>query len=619
MPAYTQQQRLLKVSSSLGQDVLLLRAFSGREEMSRLFRYQLELLSQNYAITAPDIVGQGVTFSVNHFDKEPRFFHGIVSRFTAGGRHFRGFRTYRAEVVPWLWLLTRTANCRIFQKMAVPDIIQQVFSDLGFTDFELSLQKSYVKWEYCVQYREAAFNFVSRLMEHEGIFYYFRHQEGKHTLVLTDQKSGYTDCKEDLVKYSSGSLAHNHISGWEHQYELRSGKWAQTDYNFETPSTSLLTTEDTLVPLPNISKYELFDYPGEYEIKGNGSADTRVRMEEDETPYDVITGASQCCTFTPGGKFTLEDHDCPAENGGYVVLAVQHSAIDRSYLKEAVGSEYRNTFTCLPDSVSFRPARSTPKPVVQGTQPALVVGPKGEEIYTDKYGRIKVQFYWDRLGKKDENSSCWIRVTQPWAGKRWGASFWPRIGQEVIVGFVEGDPDRPIVVGTVYNAEQMPPYQGGGPDGKHANDNKVSGIKTNSTRGGSGYNELRFDDTAGKEQIFIHGEKDLDVRIKNDARTSIGKDRHLTIEGRRHAKIGTVDTQEAGQEIHLKAGQKIVLEAEAALSLVVGGNFIHLSPAGITITGTMVWINSNGAGPEKGTAANPDKADDSASGQKSAS
>jgi type VI secretion system secreted protein VgrG len=341
-------------------------------------------------------------------------------------------------------------------------------------------------------------------------------------------------------------------------------------------------------------------------------------MEEDETPYDVITGASQCCTFTPGGKFTLEKHDCPAENGDYVVLAVRHSAIDHSYLKEAVGSDYHNTFTCLPDSVPFRPARITPKPVVQGTQPALVVGPTGEEIYTDKYGRIKVQFYWDRLGKKDENSSCWIRVTQPWAGKRWGASFWPRIGQEVIVGFVEGDPDRPLVVGTVYNAEQMPPYQGGGLDGKHANDNKVSGIKTNSTKGGSGYNELRFDDTAGKEQVFIHGEKDLDVRIKNDARTSIGKDRHLTIGGNRHVKIGTVDTQEAGQEIHLKAGQKIVLEAEAGLSLVVGGSFIHLTPESITITGTTILINSSGPGPEKGTAANPDKADDSASGQKSA-
>jgi type VI secretion system secreted protein VgrG len=507
------------VKTDLGENVLLLRAFTGREEMSRLFRYQLELLSEDYAITPRDIVGQGITWSVNEFDKQPRFFHGLVSRFTAGGKQFRGFRTYRAEVVPWLWFLTRTANCRIFQKMKVPDIIEAIFGDLGFSDYQLSLQKDYVKWEYCVQYRETAFNFVSRLMEHEGIFYYFRHEEGKHTLVLTDNAGGYADCVENEVKYSSGSLVMNHIASWEHQYEFRSGKWTQTDYNFETPSTNLLTNESTLVSLPNVSKYELFDYPGEYEIKGDGGTDSRVRMEEEETPYDVITGSSQCCTFTPGGKFTLEDHDCPAENNGYVVLAVHHSAIDRSYLKEAVGAEYSNTFTCLPDSAPFRPARITPKPVVQGTQPALVVGPKGEEIYVDKYGRIKVQFYWDRLGQKDENSSCWIRVTQPWAGKQWGAAFWPRIGQEVIVGFVEGDPDRPIVVGTVYNGEQMPPYT--------LPDNKTqSGVKTRSTLKGdaTNFNELRFEDKKGSEEIYFHAEKDFNRVVENNDTLKVGSD-----------------------------------------------------------------------------------------------
>src|SRR6516225_1214926 len=232
MPTYTQEKRLLAVDSSLGKNVLLLRAFSGREEMSRLFRYQLELLSENYAITAPEIVGQGITFSVNHFDTPQRFFHGIVSRFTAGGRHFRGFRTYRAEVVPWLWFLTRTANCRIFQKMSVPDIIQTIFSDLGFSDFELSLQKSYVKWEYCVQYRETAFNFVSRLMEHEGIFYYFHHEDGKHTLVLANSTGAYQDVPESPVRYSSGQIAPNQVVSWEHHFEFRSGKWTRTDYNF---------------------------------------------------------------------------------------------------------------------------------------------------------------------------------------------------------------------------------------------------------------------------------------------------------------------------------------------------------------------------------------------------
>jgi type VI secretion system secreted protein VgrG len=229
-----------------------------------------------------------------------------------------------------------------------------------------------------------------------------------------------------------------------------------------------------------------------------------------------------------------------------------------------------------------------------------------------------VQFFWDRLGKKDENSSCWLRVAQPWAGKRWGSSFIPRIGQEVIVDFLEGDPDRPLVGGSVYNADQMPPYLGNGLDSKHSHDPKVSGIKTNSTMGGSGYNELRFDDTAGKEQVFIHGEKDMDVRIKNDSREFIGEDRHLTIVGKRHEKVGTVDTTEVGQEIHLKAGMKIVIEAGVSISLVGPGGFIHIGPAGVTIDGLMVWVNSGGPPAEKGTPAQPDKADDSASGIKSA-
>jgi type VI secretion system secreted protein VgrG len=572
MTTYLQEPGLLAVNSSLGENVLLLRAFSGHEEMSRLFRYQLELLSENYTITAPEIVGQGVTWGVSQRDTVPRFFHGIVSRFTACNLHVRGFRIYRAEVVPWLWFLTRTANCRIFQKMSVPDIIQAVFSELGFSDFELSLQKPYVKWEYCVQYRETAFNFVSRLMEHEGIFYYFRHQVGKHTLVLADQQSGYTDCRENLVRYDSGSLIPTHITAWEHQYEFRSGKWTQTDYNFETPSTSLLTNENTLVPLPNISKYELFDYAGEYEIKGDGSADTRVRMEADEAPYDVITGASQCRTFTPGGKFTVEEHECPAENGDYVVLAVQHSAIDHSYTTEAVASDYRNTFTCLPVTAPFRPARITPKPVVQGTQPALVVGPKGEEIYTDKYGRIKVQFYWDRLGKKDENSSCGIRVTQPWAGKDWGAVFLPRVGQEVIVDFLEGDPDRPIITGRVYNAEQMPPYA------LPANQTQ-SGIKSRSSKGGGpeNFNELRFEDKKGSEEINFHAERDFNRVVENNDTLPVGSskapDGSQTIEiwKNRTETLKTGDetvTLEKGSRTHkIKKDDSLTVEGKQSIEV----------------------------------------------------
>jgi type VI secretion system secreted protein VgrG len=530
MATFTQQRRLLTVSSPLGEDVLLLTGFTGREEISRLFKFQLDLLSENDDISAADIVGQPISWAVHHVDAEPRFFHGYVSRFAAGDRSARGYRSYRADVVPWLWFLTRTADCRIFQYKSADKIIRAVFDDLGFSDYQMSLTRQLRVREYCVQYRETAFNFVSRLMEEEGIFYFFKHEDGKHTLVLADAKTAYADCAEADVEYYGGSLSPNHVSSWEHQYQYRAGKWSQTDYNFETPGASLLTSTDTVIDLPDIGTYEMFDYPGLYYKTPDGKPLTRVHMEEEETPYDVVTGASTCCTFTSAGKFTLTHHECESEKKAYVLTSVQHSATDPSYHMNGVAAGYRNTFTCIPAAVQFRPARVMPKPFVQGIQTAVVVGPKGEEIFTDKYGRVKVQFFWDRQGERDENSSVWMRVAQISAGKRWGASFWPRVGQEVVVDFLEGDPDRPLITGSVYNAEQMPPYQGSGPDPKHPHDAKLSGIKTCSTPGGSGFNEIRFDDTKGKEQLFLRAEGVMDERVGGDQHVSVGRQRHLIVQ-----------------------------------------------------------------------------------------
>ena len=249
-------------------------------------------------------------------------------------------------------------------------------------------------------------------MEHEGIFFFFRHEDGKHTMVLANAASSYTDCPESPVEYSPGSLAPNHVLSWEHHYEFRSGKWTRTDYNFETPSTNLLTTTKTIIDLPDAPKYEIFDYPGEYFVKGEGDPVTKVRMEEEEAGYNVVNAASQCCTFTPCGKFTLQGHDVDAENGDYVITSIRHSATEASYGSTSNGAAYNNVFTCIPASVIYRPPRATPKPMVQGPQTAVVTGPPGEEIYCDKYGRVKVQFFWDRKGKKDDKSSCWIRVAR---------------------------------------------------------------------------------------------------------------------------------------------------------------------------------------------------------------
>jgi type VI secretion system secreted protein VgrG len=386
-------------------------------------------------------------------------------------------------------------------------------------------------------------------------------------------------------------------------------------------------------------RLEIYDYPGGYCKRSEGERYVKLRMEEQETPHTQIHGAGDCRAFIPGYVFQLTDHFRGDFNRSYLLTEVRHEA--RSNIRGGgYEASYSNTFTCIPKEVPCRPPCVTRKPSVQGAQTAIVVGPKGEEIWTDKYGRVKVQFHWDREGRRDENSSCWVRVAQNWAGKRWGAIFIPRIGQEVIVEFLEGDPDQPIITGRVYNAEQMPPYE-------LPREQTKSTIKSNSSKGGGGFNEVRFEDAKGKEQLFIHAERDMDIRVKNDRREWIGKDRHLIVKadqrtlveadkhghvkgdhaeqidgemslhvgGKRHEKVGTVDATEAGQEIHLKAGMKVIIEAGMQLSLKGPGGFIDIGPAGITIQGTLVRINSGGAagvgsGSSPAEPKDPDVADD---------
>jgi len=538
--ALKQAPRLLILRTPLGDDGLVLTAFSGREEISRLFVFQLEMISDNNAIKAGDIVGQSVTWGVKLKDRPPRYFNGFVSRFFAGDEDKHGRRAYRAEVVPWLWFLTRTADCRIFQDKSVVEIIKQVFQDLSFSDFEVAqIQGSHPPRTYCVQYRESDFQFVSRLMEEEGIFYFFKHQDGKHLLVLADQKAAYVDCAEKEVDYPTdyGSrTVEDFLTAWEHHYQFCTGKWAQTDYNFDqhparserSPSQLLMTQQQTKISLPGVDKYEIYDFPGEYGKKGDGDVLTRLRMEEEEAGFDVVSAESVCKSFAPGGKFQVRQHRSRAEEKkSYVITAIEHRAIEPMAYETGAAAQrpewdYSNRFTCIPDSVVFRPQRSTPRPMIHGLQSAVVTGPAGEEIYTDQYGRVKVQFFWDREGKRDDKTTCWVRVCQMLAGKTWGALAIPRIGQEVVVAFEEGDPDRPLVVGSLYNADQMPPYTL--PDEK-----TKTCLKTNSSPGGNGYNELRMEDKAGKEQIFLHAQRNMDVRVRADSLESVAGDRHLII------------------------------------------------------------------------------------------
>lgn len=611
---YTQTNRQLAVDSPLGQDALLLASFSGEEHLSQLFEYQLDLLSETPDIAAKDIVGQGITFTLQRVDAAPRHFHGLVRRFSAGNLEKGGLRSYRAVVVPWLWLLGQTADCRIFQDKTAPEIIEQVFKDLGCSDYKLSLQGTYRKREYCVQFRETDLDFVSRLMEQEGIYYYFLHEKGKHTLALADGKTGYFDCPEAEVEYSAGTVATNHVHSWTHRYEFRPGKWTANDYNFETPSTSLAATTKTVVDLTGTAKYERYDHPGGYGKKADGEAIVKLRMEEEEAGYEVVDGGSNCCTFTPGGKFKLTSHDCASEEGKKVVVTrIDHAANDNSFAAGGDGGfDYRNSFTCIPETVCYRPPHDTRRPSAPGLQTAVVVGPAGEEVYTDKYGRVKVQFFWDREGKKDEKSSCWIRVAEGLAGNNWGITFHPRIGQEVVVAFLDGDPDRPLITGSVYNAEQMPPYE-------LPKNQTRSVIKTRSSAKGTtdNFNELRFEDMKDKEEIYIHAERDFNRVVENNDTLKVGFDKkdagdqtieiynnrtvtldqgHDTLQIKQGNHEITIDTgnetvtiKQGNQTTKVSAG-KIETEAMQSIEFKVGGSSIKIEPAKITISSVEIAL-----------------------------
>lgn len=569
--SYTQANRLLSIDTPLGTDVLLLQSLTGHEGISRLFSYELEMLAyDNDSITFNDIVGQNVTVTIQLADGTPRYINGYVSRFAQKGTDDRYFTHYTAQIVPWLWFLTRQADCRIFQNLAVPDIITQVFGLFStFPKFQKKLTGTYPTLEYCVQYRETSFNFVSRLMEENGIFYYFDHTtQGQHTMVLADAPTAFVNCPDvSTASYDLGAGVDNYdvVTSWHIEQELRTGKYTVEDYNFTTPSTNLLADAPTVVDLAASKSLELYDYPGLYETVDQGSAVAKLRIEEEEASYMVATGSSTCRWFVSGYQFTLEDHDRADQNTTYILSEVQHVAsVGATYTAGTTGTEqYSNQFTCIPSAVTYRPARVTPKPFVQGPQPALVVGKSGEEIWTDKYGRVKVQFYWDRVGTDDENSSCWVRVSSPWAGQNWGAISLPRIGQEVIVDFLEGDPDRPIIMGRVYNASQMPPYT--------LPDNQTrSTTQSRSSKGGgaANYNEIRFEDLKGSEQIFINAEKDMDHRVENDSREYIGNNRHLVVNASQFEQVNT--------DKHLQVGGKQNEQITSDESHQVGGNYMEV-------------------------------------------
>jgi type VI secretion system secreted protein VgrG len=550
----------LQLTTPLGDGKLLLQTFQAEERISGLFHYSLEMVSTDNALDFTQIVGKAVTVSTALVTGEIEYFNGIVGRFMQAGQNAR-FTTYRAEVHPWFWLLTMNSDCRIFQNKTAPDIIKQVFSDAGFTDFTDSLTGTYSAREYCVQYMESNFHFVTRLMEEEGIFYFFTHDASTHKLVLADDSSAQTD----ILGTSSIHMAPSDKDwtdetaifncSWEQQVTV--GQFQADDYNFETPTTDLLAKTSS----PDTSR-SLYEYPGRFMVKGDGEALTALLLGAYETPAKVLRGASACRGFRAGAKFTLTDHSRSDVNSGYYLKWVS--------LRADQTSTYNNSFEALPAAVVFRPSRTAPRARIYGSQTATVVGKSGEEIWTDKYGRIKVKFHWDQAAAQDETASCWIRVSHGWAGKSWGSMFIPRIGMEVIVSFLEGNPDRPIVTGCVYNATQTLPYTL--PD-----DQTKSTLKSNSSKGGGGFNEFRFEDKAGSEEIFMQAQKDLTITVLNDRAETITNSRTTTI-----SKANDTLTVDKGDRIIAVNTGKETHDVKDTRAVTVTGNETHTNKADFT-------------------------------------
>jgi type VI secretion system secreted protein VgrG len=564
-------------AGSYGADDLRVLSFHGAEGISELYRFDIVIGSRDHEIDPDAVVGQDARLAWK--DKEgDRWVHGIICRFEQSGRAGR-FANYQARLVPKVWLLTLRRQCRIFQNKAVPDILKEVLDKAGLPAdlYEFRLKGNHKAREYCVQYRESDWNFASRLMEEEGIFYFFEHTEDSHKLIMADVSSVHEPTPgKSQIPFRDPELGvgeQEQVSRFRYSVQIRHGAVTLRDFDFKKPSLKVENAKAADVE----TDLEWYDYPGEYTELSTGKDLAEVRLQEFRSERALGVGEGNCTHLISGYKFTLEDHPWAEMNQEWVLLRVQHWCSQPQAAEEQAGSAeqavYQNSFECVPYAVPYRPRRWTPRPRIEGPQTAIVVGPAGEEIHTDEYGRVKVQFHWDRNGKKDDKSSCWIRVSQGWGGAGYGMIIIPRIGHEVVVDFLEGDPDQPLIVGRVYNGESPPPY--GLPGAK-----TKSSFKSNTSPGGGGSNELRFEDAGGSEEIYLHGQKDWNTVIEHDKTESIGNnnsesignDETIDVKNNRSKTVGVDQSETIGSNKTISVGVNHDEKIGADMSLNVGSN-----------------------------------------------
>jgi type VI secretion system secreted protein VgrG len=669
--AFDDSQHPVRFKSDLG-DKLVVQSMAGEEELGRLFTFELQLLSHDTELHFDKIVGTNATVIVDTEIGE-RCFNGIITEFSYAG-NTKKIAHYHAVLRPWLWFLSQKADSCIYQEMTVPDIIKKVFKNAGMADFTVSTSGQYRIWDYCVQYRESDFDFVSRLMEQEGIFYYFEHEESKHNLVMADDSTtspGSITPGGITIPYNPPAgdkmMMTDHLDHWTTTQSIQPNQYGLKDFDFTKSKTDLTAkNQQSSKHSSPVAKLNIYDYPGEYSVRSDGENYAKIRLQELRCKHERVRGSGPCRYLSPGNSFQLEDYPRADQNKQYTVISISHQVNAPDYFSgDGGGGElYRCVIEAIDKLEFFRTERLTPKPIVRGPQTAIVVGPSGEEIHTDEHGhgRVKVQFHWDRVGELDADSSCFIRVSQLWAGKNWGAMHIPRIGQEVIVSFMEGDPDRPIITGRVYNDECKPPYD------LPAN-KTVSGIKSRSTPDGSedNRNELSFEDKSGEEKVFLHAEKDFEGIVKNTRYVDIlgeedgspektiealniigqretymeGNDLLILKEGGIGRKIeikkggydlkvdqkaytaeickditttsgtgditttadsGNITTQAAMGNITTKADLgKITIDAMQEILLKVGASSIKIDNMGVTIKGPMIFIEADGMLDAKGS------------------
>ncbi len=615
----------------LADNVFVVREFEGQESLSDNqfqqqnclgFRYQVELASRQQDVKPEQLVDKQAELHVYHYGELTQRVHGVVRNFTQGdiGHHYT---FYSVTLVPALERLSLRHNSRVFQHKTSVEIVSVILQEMGITDYVFSLKREGEPREFCAQYRETDLDFVHRLAAEEGWTYSFVHQEGKHILVFSDSSESLPklDTPVSYNRNAGGIAPASFISWFEKRTQSEVSEVTLKDYSFKKPQYSFLQQQVAADLTYQLEGYEHYDVPGRYKNDANGKAFSKVRLEFLRREAHLASAISNHSGLRAGVRFDLEDHLNTDFNRSWLVVSINHSGKQPQALEEDAtqgSTTYSNHFQVIPATHNWQ-ATPQPKPLVDGPMIAIVVGPDGEEIYCDEHGRVKVHFPWDRYSNGDENSSCWVRVSQGWAGGQYGMMAIPRIGHEVIVEFLNGDPDQPIITGRTYHATNTPPYP--------LPANKTKMVIRSETHQGEGFNELSFEDQVGNEEIYLHAQKDVEALINNDDTMHIKHDKHLTVDNDRFIKVKnnqhvTVDGEhrqritkdqslivqgdaydkagklyalEVGNEVHIKAGQKIVIEAGAELTIKAGGSFVKVDPSGVSLVGPGINLNSGGS------------------------